>query len=74
MARTLRGYRADKGATQAEVAAAIGVSIPTYIELEKNPAKFADASYKTVIAATRYFGMPPAELFACSGTPENVKE
>ncbi|MHB1324005.1 MAG: helix-turn-helix transcriptional regulator [Coriobacteriia bacterium] len=67
MTISIRGARADKRLTQQQVAEHLGVSLPTYGQIENNPERITWAQAKQL---AELFGRPIEEFSFCSPTPE----
>ena len=67
MQYSLQELRARKKETQAQTAKALGVSVPTYINWERD---LTGASYRNVVKVAEHFGVTLNELLLYPETPE----
>ena len=71
MRYSLQELRARKKETQAQAAAALGVSVPTYASWEND---LAGASFRNVMKVSQHFGVPLNELLLYPEAPQKLKE
>lgn len=69
MTISLRGARADRGLNQTEVAQALGISLPTYGLIEKDPGRI---TWRQAKALAELFGRPIEEFSFF--TPDDEEE
>lgn len=69
MYKSIRDMRRDRYLTQADVAKALKVSLPTYAGWEKD---LSGAKVKDLFRVARFYGVNPWEITLCPGMPQKL--